>query len=697
MKKLLSSLLLLLSFCGYAQTPGISFQAVILNPKNLQLPGYDLQNSPLTNTLIAVEFTITDQNQTPIFKERHNTTTDRFGMINLLIGSGLTIGDQQFSDIIWDGKRKELQVTVDLERNGKLIELSKQLLTYAPQPTNPAITEVIDKLQTQQGSFREELRLIQLTPGPTGPQGEQGPPGAPGTSFDLSAATDIIPAIDNLYSLGSEENRWAGIHVGPGSIYITDITLQTETELTVDQGILKINGANQLQIGQLKFVDNKIESTTSAIDIQIGELTDSAELVLNRNIVVGEDKGLIFQDGSIQTTAPINADWNSESGLSQIFNKPALLQGEIGPQGPAGIDGIDGATGPTGLQGPDGVDGTNGTDGAQGPIGPQGETGPAGTNGVDGATGPQGTQGLTGIDGADGATGPQGPQGPAGIDGTNGTDGADGAQGPAGPQGETGPAGADGTNGSDGATGPQGPQGPAGTDGVDGVTGPTGLQGPAGVDGTNGADGADGVQGPVGSQGETGPAGADGTNGTDGATGPQGPQGPAGTDGTNGTNGIDGADGATGPQGPAGPQGETGPQGPPGPAGIEVSYTTNFSVVSGTEPVGESSVASYLENGALVYLIVNVDLTNVSNFGSGQYTITLPYPSKYDMILASGHIHTVNKDDDYGIHAMLTAGSSIVRLVYTASSGKDEKFTADRPKTLTVNDFFHISGTYIKQ
>ena len=616
MKKLLSSLLLLLSFCGYAQTPGISFQAVILNPKNLQLPGYDLQNSPLTNTLIAVEFTITDQNQTPIFKERHNTTTDRFGMINLLIGSGLTLGTQQFSDIIWDGKRKELQVTVDLERNGKLIELSKQLLTYAPQPTNPAITEVIDKLQTQQGSFREELRLIQLTPGPTGPQGEQGPPGAPGTSFDLSAATDIIPAIDNLYSLGSEENRWAGIHVGPGSIYITDITLQTETELTVDQGILKINGANQLQIGQLKFVDNKIESTTSAIDIQIGELTDSAELVLNRNIVVGEDKRLIFQDGSIQTTAPINADWNSESGLSQIFNKPALLQGEIGPQGPAGIDG------------------TNGTDGAQGPAGPQGETGPAG---------------------------------------------------------------ADGTNGSDGATGPQGPQGPAGTDGVDGATGPTGLQGPAGVDGTNGADGADGVQGPVGSQGETGPAGADGTNGTDGATGPQGPQGPAGTDGTNGTNGIDGADGATGPQGPAGPQGETGPQGPPGPAGIEVSYTTNFSVVSGTEPVGESSVASYLENGALVYLIVNVDLTNVSNFGSGQYTITLPYPSKYDMILSSGHIHTVNKDDDYGIHAMLTAGSSIVRLVYTASGGKDEKFTADRPKTLTVNDFFHISGTYIKQ
>ena len=616
MKKLLSSLLLLLSFCGYAQTPGISFQAVILNPKNLQLPGYDLQNSPLINTLIAVEFTITDQNQTPIFKERHNTTTDRFGMINLLIGSGLTIGDQQFSDIIWDGKRKELQVTVDLERNGKLIELSKQLLTYAPQPTNPAITEVIDKLQTQQGSFREELRLIQLTPGPTGPQGEQGPPGAPGTSFDLSAATDIIPAIDNLYSLGSEENRWAGIHVGPGSIYITDITLQTETELTVDQGVLKINGANQLQIGQLKFVDNKIESTTSAIDIQIGELTDSAELVLNRNIVLGEDKGLIFQDGSIQTTAPINADWNSESGLSQIFNKPALLQGEIGPQGPAGIDG------------------TNGTDGAQGPAGPQGETGPAG---------------------------------------------------------------ADGTNGSDGATGPQGPQGLAGTDGVDGATGPTGLQGPTGVDGTNGADGADGVQGPVGSQGETGPAGADGTNGADGATGPLGPQGPAGTDGTNGTNGIDGADGATGPQGPAGPQGETGPQGPPGPAGIEVSYTTNFSVVSGTEPVGESSVASYLENGALVYLIINVDLTNVSNFGSGQYTITLPYPSKYDMILASGHIHSANKDDDYGIHAMLTAGSSIVRLVYTASSGKDEKFTADRPKTLTVNDFFHISGTYIKQ
>ena len=94
---------------------------------------------------------------------------------------------------------------------------------------------------------------------------------------------------------------------------------------------------------------------------------------------------------------------------------------------------------------------------------------------------------------------------------------------------------------------------------------------------------------------------------------------------------------------------------------------------------------------------MNFNLSNVSNFGTGQYTITLPFASKYDMILSSGHVHSANKDDDYGIHAELSAGSIIATLVYTANGGKDEPFTNIKPKSLTVNDDFHISGSYIAQ
>jgi hypothetical protein len=101
---------------------------------------------------------------------------------------------------------------------------------------------------------------------------------------------NIIPSEDDTYILGSAEYRWKSLHIGPGTIYITDQTLGTNADLTVDSGVLQINGANQLQVGQLKFVDNTIESTTGNLDIQIGLTTSTANLVLNRDTVLSNNK-----------------------------------------------------------------------------------------------------------------------------------------------------------------------------------------------------------------------------------------------------------------------------------------------------------------------------------------------------------------------------------------------------------------------
>ena len=114
---------------------------------------------------------------------------------------------------------------------------------------------------------------------------------------------DIVPETDNTYSLGTAEYRWQSIHVGPGTLYITDQTLGTDAELTVNNGVLQIDGANQLQVGQLKFVDNTIESTTGNTDIEIGVTTSTADLVLNRNTRLATGKTLTFGDDTVQTTA----------------------------------------------------------------------------------------------------------------------------------------------------------------------------------------------------------------------------------------------------------------------------------------------------------------------------------------------------------------------------------------------------------
>ena len=47
----------------YAQTDGINYQAVILNPDAQQLPGNDADNTVLTEANITMRFTIFDTNK----------------------------------------------------------------------------------------------------------------------------------------------------------------------------------------------------------------------------------------------------------------------------------------------------------------------------------------------------------------------------------------------------------------------------------------------------------------------------------------------------------------------------------------------------------------------------------------------------------------------------------------------------------
>ena len=130
------------------------------------------------------------------------------------------------------------------------------------------------------------------------------PAGGNGSIDLLHVGTNIVPNADNTYTLGNTTNRWQSVHIGPGTLFIQD---QSNTELnaalTVANGVLQINGANQLQVGQLKFVNNTIESTTGGVDIQIGSTGSTANLVFNRNVVLADSKTITFGDSTTQNTA----------------------------------------------------------------------------------------------------------------------------------------------------------------------------------------------------------------------------------------------------------------------------------------------------------------------------------------------------------------------------------------------------------
>ena len=121
---------------------------------------------------------------------------------------------------------------------------------------------------------------------------------------------------------------------------------------------------------------------------------------------------------------------------------------------------------------------------------------------------------------------------------------------------------------------------------------------------------------------------------------------------------------AVGPQGPAGPKGDTGdtgPQGEQGPQG-EVGpnpSTTSFAVTGGalgTQPTFNGSplfTGNYVKVGDLVHVEIEVHMTNITNFGSGQYYLDLPFPAKQD-ISFPGVLHDVSANNYFSMPAIVT-------------------------------------------
>ncbi len=135
MKKIVVTLLLFIGLIGYSQTNGITYQAVILNPSGEQLPGVNNSNAPLANKYICLKFSIIDNNSQSEYIETVQTTTDEFGMVNLVIGTGVQIGGyaSSFSNILWNANPKSLKV--DLSTTGicsYYTEISNQPFTAVP-------------------------------------------------------------------------------------------------------------------------------------------------------------------------------------------------------------------------------------------------------------------------------------------------------------------------------------------------------------------------------------------------------------------------------------------------------------------------------------------------------------------------------------------------------------------------------------
>lgn len=109
------------------------------------------------------------------------------------------------------------------------------------------------------------------------------------------------------------------------------------------------------------------------------------------------------------------------------------------------------------------------------------------------------------------------------------------------------------------------------------------------------------------------------------------------------------------------------------------------------------ATGSYVKIGNLVMVQIDVVFTGVTNFGNGQYSLTLPFASKYHTDVYGGSIHdSVNQGTDhYSLKGHLSDGSTTFTVWNIKSSAADEPFDHNSPIGLTTSDKFHMSFSYI--
>ena len=402
MKNLLILFFVIIGLTLFAQQEappqGINYQAVVYSDNGNNQPGLNSPGQVLWNEDIGVQFSILSGSAsgTVIYKETHATSTDEFGMFNLVIGQGLVQGTQSFNMIDWGSGYHFLKVEVDKTGGTDYVEMSNQQLWSVPYALYSGYSSSSGYADSSAYADIAGNGLTGVT--------DNGDGTLTFTYYDGSTYTTAI--LSGLGGVGQQGPAGADGQDGLSAyeIWLSQGNTGTEQDflnsLEGPQGPAGTNGADGI---------NGIDGTN----------------------------GIDGQDG--QSAYEI---WLSQgnTGTEQDF-----LNSLEGPQGATGPQGV------TGLQGPAGNDGASGAQGPQGVSGPQGIAGPAGTdgNGIastidngdgtftfvfdDGTTytsadltGPQGATGSQGLTGPQGATGSQGPQGVAGPTGPQGATGADG-------------------------------------------------------------------------------------------------------------------------------------------------------------------------------------------------------------------------------------------------------------------------------
>ena len=117
---------------GQSAKKSLNYQAVILDPKAIDIPGAGISGQPLSKGKVCLKFTFLNALGNVDYEETQQTTTDEYGLISLSVGTGSYSNGtyKNFESIIWDANVKSMKVSVSYDGCATFKQVSTQALNY---------------------------------------------------------------------------------------------------------------------------------------------------------------------------------------------------------------------------------------------------------------------------------------------------------------------------------------------------------------------------------------------------------------------------------------------------------------------------------------------------------------------------------------------------------------------------------------
>ena len=285
-KQLLIILFGLLGLSSLAQTnkKTLNYQAVILDPKAIDIPGANITGQPLNKGNVCLRFSLLNAQGGLDYEETQSLTTDEYGLVNVAIGSGTqaqagnsTSIYKSFESVVWNSSIKSLKVSVSYDGCSSFKQVSAQALNYTPYAL---YAEAVDYK-----NVREAPKKL--------------------SQFSNDAGFLIPKDLDPLK---------ADIKTNTSQLAMANQTI-VDNKKSSDATFLLVNQS-------ITSLDTKVAENTSSITNINTKITDQQNQISdNRNQITATNNNLNTQIGGLQGQLnTTNSTVNSLSGVAEVVS-----------------------------------------------------------------------------------------------------------------------------------------------------------------------------------------------------------------------------------------------------------------------------------------------------------------------------------------------------------------------------------------